>query len=71
MLLDDADKKTKEEVKKKGIWDDLLGILASNIITIIIILILLVITGIVIWWRKSLNIDDSINDGKFDNTHDQ
>ena len=70
-LLNDADSKTKEEVKKKGIWDDLLGLLVSNIVTILIILVLLVIVIIVIWRRRSLNIDDTISDSSIDNTHDK
>ena len=70
-LIKDADSKTKEEVKKKGIWDDFFSILSSNVITIVIILVLSIILAVVVWRRRSLNMDDNSSDSSIDNTHDK
>lgn len=71
-LLEDADEKTKEEVKEKGIWDDTLDALASNILTIVIILVLCVAVVFVVWKRKSLNVnDDKDGDTNVDSTNDK
>lgn len=70
-LIKDADSKTKEEVKKKGIWDDFFSILSANLLTIIIILVLSIILAVVVWRRRSLNMDDNSSDSSIDNTHDK
>lgn len=58
-LLEDADDKTKEEVKEKGIWDDTFDALADNIVTVVIILVLCIAVIFVVRKRKSLNVDDN------------
>ena len=71
-LLEDADDKTKKEVKKKGVWDDTLDALARHILTIVVILILCVAVVFVVWKRRRLNMnDDKDGDTSVDNTHDK
>lgn len=71
-LLEDADNKTKEEVKEKGVWDDTLDALASNILTIVVILVLCVAVAFVVWKRRRLNVDDNKDgDTSVDSTDDK
>lgn len=58
-LLKDADDKTREEVKEKGIWDDTLSMIANNIFTVLFILVLCIAVAVVVWRRKIRNIDDN------------
>lgn len=70
-LLKSADDKTKEEVKKKGIWDDFLTALSGNIITIVIIIVLAVALAIVVWKRKALGVEDDSSDSGVEDTHNK
>ena len=70
-LLKSADDKTKEEVKKKGIWDDFLTALSGNIITIVIIIVLAVALAIVVWKGKALGVEDDSSDSGVEDTHNK
>lgn len=54
----------KGEEKKKGIWDDTLDSLSSNLITILILFILLGGLGYVIYLKKKNNYTDDIHEKK-------
>lgn len=61
-LIEDAnghiEDETVEEAEEDGIWTDTIDLLAKKFVTIGILVVLAVITGIIIWKKKSLNIDD-------------
>lgn len=61
-LYDDADDATKKQVKDKGIWDDTIGLISSNVITIGILVVILAACGIVVFRRRRKNVSD-INNG--------
>lgn len=58
-LLEDADNKTKEDVKEKKTRDDTSDMLVSSIFIVLIIIALCVAVAIIMWKRKSRNIDDN------------
>lgn len=47
------------EEESGGVWDDTINLISEKLVTIGILLLLLIATGIVIWKRKQLNIDNN------------
>ena len=70
--LTDEERKELEEIrdsidetlgeKDKGIWDDTMTILSKNFVTIIILIVLCCALGVVVYIRKSKNVDNDIDD---------
>lgn len=72
-LMAEVDETTREQVEEeKGIWDDTLEILSRNMITIVFIVILLIVLAVVVWKRRTMNIDDTKGgDSSIDSTNDK
>lgn len=59
-LVEDAKGHTEAETEaeKEGTWSDTLNLLSKKLVTIGILIVLTIITGIIIWKKRRLNIDD-------------